>query len=297
MNNYPDIGLDLKDKEKNIFLNSDNETLINKAVELGHGILSKTGSLVVETGFFTGRAAKDKYVVKNKETEHTIWWENSLNEMSEETFESLKIKAIDYLNKQENLFITERSVGAHSIHNIGARLISNRPSAALFSNHLFREKMREFDQRDFTILHVPGLEIDPEKYSDLRSKTVITTCFEKKITIIIGTYYAGEIKKSMFSVLNYLLPDQEFSQCMRGPMKEKKKVLLFSLASQELEKQLFQQMKADFLSETMNTHFMMKDFSTLKVVAMPKLLNFLKKRSQESGKHQTALEICWKMLS
>ena len=208
MNDYPDIGLNIKEKGKNTFLNSDNKTLINKAVELGHGILSKTGSLVVETGFFTGRAAKDKYVVKNKETEHTIWWENSLNEMSEETFESLKIKAIDYLNKQENLFITERSVGAHTTHNIGARLISNRPSAALFSNHLFREKMREFDQRDFTILHVPGLEIDPEDYSDLRSKTVITTCFEKKITIIMGTYYAGEIKKSMFSVLNYLLPDQ-----------------------------------------------------------------------------------------
>ena len=61
MNDYPDIGLNLKDKD--IFLNSDNETLINKAVELGHGILSKSGSLVVETGFYTGRAAKDKYVV------------------------------------------------------------------------------------------------------------------------------------------------------------------------------------------------------------------------------------------
>ena len=103
MNDYPDIGLNLKDKEKNIFLNSDNETLINKAVELGHGTLSKEGSLVVETGFFTGRAAKDKYVVKNSETEQTIWWENSLNEMSEETFNSLTNKAVDYLNKQNNL--------------------------------------------------------------------------------------------------------------------------------------------------------------------------------------------------
>ena len=69
--------------------------------------------------------------------------------------------------------------------------------------------MREFDQRDFTILHVPGLEIDPEDYSDLRSKTVITTCFEKKITIIMGTYYAGEIKKSML-----LLPSVNITGCI-----------------------------------------------------------------------------------
>ena len=207
MNFYSKLGLNVE-QECHVHLNSENKDLIEKAVTLGHGLLSNEGSLVVKTGTFTGRAAKDKYVVKNKENEKTIWWENDLREMSKETFQTLKKLAIDHLNEKRDLFITERSVGAHPLHNIGARLVSSRPSAALFTNHLFRDKVRELNEEDFTILHVPGLAIDPEKFPDLRSKTVITTCFEQNITIIIGTFYAGEIKKSMFSILNYKLPEK-----------------------------------------------------------------------------------------
>ena len=205
MDFYKELGLKFK---KEACINAEDKVLVEKAVSLGHGELSKNGSLVVKTGSFTGRAAKDKYVVKTQKTEKNVWWENALREMSTETFNSLKKLAVDYLNEQTDIFITERSVGAHKTHNVGARLITSRPSAALFSNHLFRDKIRELNQDDFTILHVPGLEIDPEKFQELRSNTVITTCFEQKITIIIGTFYAGEIKKSMFSILNYELPEK-----------------------------------------------------------------------------------------
>ena len=183
MDFYKELGLKFK---KEACINAEDKVLVEKAVSLGHGELSKNGSLVVKTGSFTGRAAKDKYVVKTQKTEKNVWWENALREMSTETFNTLKTLAVDYLNEQTDIFITERSVGAHKTHNVGARLITSRPSAALFSNHLFRDKIRELNQDDFTILHVPGLEIDPEKFQELRSNTVITTCFEQKITIIIG---------------------------------------------------------------------------------------------------------------
>ena len=101
MNFYKELGLKLK---KETCINAENKFLVEKAASLGHGELSKNGSLVVKTGAFTGRAAKDKYVVKTQKTEKNIWWENALREMSTDTFNTLKNLALDYLNKQDDLF-------------------------------------------------------------------------------------------------------------------------------------------------------------------------------------------------
>jgi phosphoenolpyruvate carboxykinase (ATP) len=199
---YQNLGLK---SETKLHSNCPNSYYIQEAVRHGMGKLSKDGALVVETGKHTGRSAKDRYIVKSASTEHTVWWENNLKPMTPKTFAKLKAKVIEYLNGFEDLYITERSVGAHEVHNIQTRLVSTGPQYALFTNHLFREKMRDFTDSDSTILHAPRLEIDPAEF-DTRSGTVVVTCFDTNTTIICGTRYAGEIKKSMFAAMNYRLP-------------------------------------------------------------------------------------------
>ncbi len=202
-NFYHDLGLNT---ESNLHINKPNNFYIEEAVKKDLGKLTKEGSLVVETGKHTGRCANDRYIVKSQTTENTIWWENNLKPMSPEVFSKLKTKVINFLNTKKDLYITERSVGAHPIHNIGARLVSSRPQYALFTSHLFREKVRDFSDTDFTILHAPELELDPSEFQT-NSSTAVVTCFDTNTTIIVGTRYAGEIKKSMFAAMNYRLPE------------------------------------------------------------------------------------------
>jgi len=179
---------------------------IQSAIEKGFGKLSKDGALIVETGKHTGRSANDRYIVKTSTTEDTVWWENNLNPMSPDTFKTLQNDITEFINTHKELYVTERSVGASPIHNISALLFSTHPQHALFSTHLFREKVRDFKDGDFTILHAPEFKADKNKYGT-KSETIVATCFDTNTTIICGTLYAGEIKKSMFSVMNYRLPE------------------------------------------------------------------------------------------
>ena len=205
---YKKMGILLERGKNQIHLNLSNSDLIDHAVKLGHGKLSKAGALMVETGKHTGRSANDKYVVKSESTKDTIWWENSINVMTQDDFETLRKDVVEFLNDEKDLYISERSVGSIQEYNIGVATVSTRPSHTLFCNHLFREQLNPFnEQKDFLILHAPDFPVDKTKYNT-KSETIITTDFDRKITIITGTFYAGEIKKSMFSVMNYLLPEK-----------------------------------------------------------------------------------------
>ncbi len=203
---YKKVGVNLDRGDYKIYKDSPLNTLIERAVQLGHGKLTKHGAMVVQTGKHTGRSAADKYVVKSPRTENTVWWENTLTAQTPEHFAELKKDVLEYLNKDKDLYITERSVGAHEKHNIGVRLVTSHPQHALFSKYLFRHRMRPLNEKDFLILHAPEMVIDPKKYG-AKNPTIITTCFDTNTTIIVGSLYAGEIKKSMFCVLNYVLPE------------------------------------------------------------------------------------------
>jgi phosphoenolpyruvate carboxykinase (ATP) len=201
-----DLGINPDSPEKSLYINRPNCFYIDETIRKGKGKLSSQGALVVETGKFTGRAAKDKYVVKSSTTEKSIWWENNVLEMTPDTFKRLKAHVSKYLNNQRDLYITEHGVGAHSKHNLVVRLITPSPHHALFSNHMFRQHEREFSlTRDFLILHAPELTLDPKDFNT-RSETAIVTDFDSRTVIIVGTKYAGEIKKSIFSIMNYILP-------------------------------------------------------------------------------------------
>ncbi|ATH06792.1 hypothetical protein BIY24_02200 [Halobacteriovorax marinus] len=205
-NFYKELGINTERGEHKIYLDSSRSFLVAEAVRKGYGRLTSDGALTVLTGKHTGRSANDRYIVKTETTAGPVWWENNLLPMTSETFAALKTKVINYLNQAGDLYITERSVGAHQKHNIGARLITSHPQHALFSKHLFREKSREFNDTDYTILHAPELKLDPSEFGT-KTETAVVTCLDTNTTIICGTLYAGEIKKSMFAAMNYRLPE------------------------------------------------------------------------------------------
>ena len=120
-----------------IFFNKDADFYIKETVDSGFGELSKDGALSVKTGKYTGRAAKDKYVVKSAKTEKTVWWENDVNVMTPEQFSRLKEKISNYLNEQEKIYTTEKCIGAHDEHNLGVRLVTTGfISRIIFNEHV-----------------------------------------------------------------------------------------------------------------------------------------------------------------
>src|SRR5207253_4922538 len=142
----------------------------------------------------------DKYIVHTEETEKKIWWENNTKPMGEEAFETLYDEVTAYLYRQAELFSTRRSIGNAKHFALNIDFLSEMPSAALFTEYMFKGPQDEA-QGTYQILHAPFFELCPFKYGT-RSDTVIATSFDKKCVIIVGTQYAGEIKKSMFSVMN-----------------------------------------------------------------------------------------------
>jgi phosphoenolpyruvate carboxykinase (ATP) len=189
-----------------ILRNAHKSLLMQKALQNKEAKLGPNGELVVATGSHTGRSADDKYVVKNELTNDKIWWENNIHVMTEETFNLLEKDVLDYLKTQHELYYTEQSIGSFEHHSIGIEFISTQASAAMFTQYMFKTFQAGSHHDRFSIIHAPHFKLDPKKYNT-RSETVIVTCFKKKTTIIVGTLYAGEIKKSMFSVMNFVLPD------------------------------------------------------------------------------------------
>lgn len=191
---------------KTVYLNSPKSLYMEKSIQLGQGSLGSHGELVVLTGKHTGRSANDKYVVREASTEKQMWWENNLGEMSPAHFETLKQDVEAYLKTKNELFATERSIGHEKHLALNIEFISEMPSAAFFTQYMFKGKAAQAEST-YKILHAPFLKLEASKYG-LKNPTVVVTSFEQKLTIIVGTLYAGEIKKSMFSIMNFLLPQK-----------------------------------------------------------------------------------------
>lgn len=189
-----------------VYYNLTSEQLTEKAVEMKLGLKTKDGALVVTTGEHTGRAAKDKYVVSSPKSDTTIDWANGVNKMSRDQFDQIK-KEILGSYKEKDLFVQVNSVGADEHFNMNAILVSPSPTHALFMNHMFREKREKSAMTPYTIYHSPFFGVDPQKCG-VKSKTVIAICFESAEVLICGTRYAGEVKKAIFSIMNYLLPEE-----------------------------------------------------------------------------------------
>ncbi|MGF7036705.1 phosphoenolpyruvate carboxykinase (ATP) [Paenibacillus mucilaginosus] len=183
--------------------------LIEEALARGEGRLTSTGALSVRTGAFTGRSPKDKYIVSEPSVREQIDWGPVNRPMTEEQFERLYLRAQDYVAGRET-YIFDGYAGSDPAHRLAIRVRTEYAWHNLFARQLF---IRPADGEqgavtpDFTVLALPGLKAEPEK-DGTRSETFIVISFERRIVLIGGTEYAGEMKKSIFSVLNYLLPLQ-----------------------------------------------------------------------------------------
>ncbi len=182
--------------------------LIEEALKRGEGRLGRGGTLLVTTGKHTGRSPKDKFVVRTPSVENTIWWENNAP-MEPSKFDALHADMMAHM-KGRDYFVQDLYAGADPAQRLDVRVVTELAWHALFIRHLLRRPAREELERfapDFTIVNCPSFKADPARHG-CRSDTVIALNFDKKLILIGGTAYAGENKKSVFTLLNYLLPEK-----------------------------------------------------------------------------------------
>ena len=182
--------------------------LVEHAVSRGEGLLAKDGPLVVETGKHTGRSAQDRFVVRNGTSEETVWWGKSNRPMDADAFDRLYADFLEALKAKDDLFVADLYGGSQPEHRVKVRVINELAWHNLFiRTMLVRPELEElagFDP-EYTIIDLPSFRSDPERHG-CRSETVIAVNLEKKLILIGGTAYAGEMKKSVFGLLNFLLP-------------------------------------------------------------------------------------------
>ncbi len=182
--------------------------LIELAVARGEGLLSKDGAFVVETGKHTGRSANDKFTVKDAETESTVWWGKSNKPMDPAHFAALKADFMAALAEKDTLFVQQLFGGSQPEYRVNVRVVTEFAWHSLFIRTLLvRPSAAELAAfaADYTIIDLPSFKADPARHG-CRSETVIAVNFTEKLILIGGTRYAGEMKKSVFGILNYLLP-------------------------------------------------------------------------------------------
>lgn len=194
---------------KQRFKNITSAELVEQAVKRNEGILSATGAFLATTGYQTGRSPKDKFIVKDDLTENTVEW-NAINQpFAPADFDKLWTLVAEYMETQDN-FISELHIGAHEQHYLPIKLITQRAWHNLFGKTLFIEPEVFNPNKVVTwqILHAPDFKCQPER-DKTRAEGCVIVNFEQCKVLIAGMRYAGEIKKSMFSVQNFLLPDAD----------------------------------------------------------------------------------------
>ena len=182
--------------------------LIEAALKRGEGHLGNGGTFLVSTGKFTGRSPLDKHVVKTPSVEDQIWWDANAA-MSPEGFDALYDDMLNHM-KEGEYFVQDLVGGADPTHSINVRVVSELAWHNLFIRHLLRRPERgalDGFTADFTVINCPSFKADPARH-DCRSDTVIAMNFDRKLILIANTEYAGENKKSVFTLLNYLLPEK-----------------------------------------------------------------------------------------
>jgi len=181
--------------------------LVEAAVARGEGRLGIGGAFLCSTGQFTGRSPKDKFVVRSAATEASIWWENN-TAMTPAAFDTLHADMLAHMRGRD-YFVQDLYAGADPQHRLDVRVVTELAWHGLFIRHLMRRPERaELDSfvPDWTILNCPSFQADPARHG-CRTSTVIALNFDAKLILIANTAYAGENKKSVFTLLNYLLPE------------------------------------------------------------------------------------------
>ena len=184
--------------------------LVESALANNEGKLAKNGPLVVETGTHTGRSASDKFIVRDAETENTVAWGKTNVSMTPEHFAALKADFFAALGEKDTLYVADLFGGSQPEYRVNVRVINEFAWHNLFIRTLLvrpdTAQLADF-MPEYTIIDLPSFRADPARHG-CRSETVVAVNFTEKLILIGGTAYAGEMKKSVFGILNYLLPAQ-----------------------------------------------------------------------------------------
>ncbi len=194
------------DEVARVHANLTEPALMQAAVARGEGVIGEGGTLLVTTGKHTGRSPKDKFVVREPSVEAEIWWENNAP-ISPHHFDRLRGDMQAHTRGGE-LFVQDLYAGADPAHRLNVRVITELAWHGLFIRHLLRRPARSElagFAPGFTVLNCPSFKADPARHG-VRSETAIVISFAERMVLIAGTAYAGETKKSVFTILNHLLP-------------------------------------------------------------------------------------------
>lgn len=184
--------------------------LVEETLHLGQGVLTDTGALAVDTGEFTGRSPKDKFIVKDAITENTVWWSQFNIPFDSAKFDRLFERMQAYLTGRD-VYVRDAYVCADPRYRMNVRVVTEFPWSNMFAYNMFlRPTAEELEtiQPDWHVICVPGFYADPE-IDGTRQHNFAILDFTKRMAIIGGTGYTGEIKKGIFSVLNYVLPQDK----------------------------------------------------------------------------------------
>jgi phosphoenolpyruvate carboxykinase (ATP) len=208
--------------------------LVEKVLTRDEGSLTSTGAVRATTGKYTGRSPKDKYIVEEPSVKDKIDWGSVNQPISSEVFSNLYTKVLNYLKDQEEVFVFKGFAGADKKYRLPIQVINEYAWHNLFAHQLFirpsDEELLEH-QSEFTVISAPNFKADPA-VDGTKSETFIIVSFEKRIVLIGGTEYAGEMKKSIFSIMNYLLPEQDIfpMHCSANVGREGDVALFFGLS-------------------------------------------------------------------
>ena len=220
-----------------VYLNLTIKELVEMALARGEGELASNQALVVKTGARTGRSPKDRYIVRDEITENQVAW-NVINQpLSPDKFDALWVKASQWLEAKEAYFVSHLQAGAHPKLHLPVKVMTELAWHNLFAKVLLIQSEHHENQtnihdlNEWTILHTPGFKVDPVR-DGVNGDAAIILNFSKRRILIAGTYYAGEIKKSMFSVLNFILPQHDVlpMHCAANVGKEGDSALFFGLS-------------------------------------------------------------------
>lgn len=196
-------------KYKNVYRNLSVPELVDFSIKRGEGILSNNGALAVYTGKYTGRSPKDRFIVRDKITDKILNWSNVNLPIEEKVFDKINKDVLKYLEGKD-LFVFDGFSGASEKYRLQIRVICEYAYQAMFANQMFvraDEKQLKNHNPEFNIIVVPGFKAQGSK-DGLNSEAFILINFSKKMILIGGTAYSGEIKKAVFSVMNFLLPQK-----------------------------------------------------------------------------------------
>src|SRR3954449_3368531 len=194
---------------RHLSVNRSTAELYEDAIRAGEGVVAAEGPLVVRTGKHTGRSPQDKFIVDEPGSHDRIWWGDVNRPISEAHYERLRARLVAYL-AESSLYAQDCLIGADPAHQRRLRVYTETAWASIFARNLFRqptEEERRGFEPNFTIICVPSFQADPET-EGTRSGTAILLHLRRMEIIIVGTMYAGEIKKAAFTVMNYLMPDE-----------------------------------------------------------------------------------------